>query len=102
MRDDDLAALEHLRPLERPREELQLRELDVLVDALEDAVDVGARLDEIGREPQRLRRRVRVLEAARVGDERDVERLGDLGRDATPTSWNTSASTSPVDEASGR
>ena len=69
-----------LRPLERPREQLQLRELDVLVDALEDAVHVGAGLDEIGREPERLRRRVRVLEAAGVRDERDVERLGDLGR----------------------
>ena len=80
VRDDDLAALEHLRALERAREQLQLRELDVLVHALEDAVHVGARLDEIGREPERLRRRVRVLEAARVGDERDVERLGDLRR----------------------
>ena len=43
-------------------------------------MDVDARLDELGRQPQRLRRRVRVLEAARVGDERDVERLGDLRR----------------------
>ena len=37
-------------------------------------------LDQLGREPERLRRRVRVLEAAGVGDERDVERLRDRGR----------------------
>ena len=77
MRHDDLAALEHVRALERAREQLELRELDVLVDALEDAVDVGAGLDEVGGEPQRLRRRVRVLEPARVGHERDVQRLRD-------------------------
>ena len=80
MRDDEPTALVDLRALERPREELELRELDRLVDALEHAVDVDARLDELRRQPQRLRRGVRVLEAARVGDERDVERLGDLRR----------------------
>ena len=101
VRDDDLAAFEHLRAFERAREELQLRELDVLVDALEDAVDVRPRLDEVGREPQRLRRRVRVLEAARVRHERDVQRLGDLRRERDAELANTSASTSPVDEASG-
>ena len=47
-RDDERAALVHLRALERAREQLQLRELDVLVDALEDAVDVRAGLDELG------------------------------------------------------
>ena len=81
VRDDEPAARVHLRPLERAREELQLRELDVLVDGLEDLVPVGAGLDQVGREPKRLRARVRVLEASGVGDERDVERLGDLGRD---------------------
>ena len=70
-----------LRAFERACEELQLRELDVLVDALEDAVHVGTRLDEIRRETQRLRRRVRVLEPARVGHERDVQGLGDVGRE---------------------
>ena len=80
VRDDEPAALVHLRPLERAREQLQLRELDALVDALEDLVHVGARLDELGREPERLRRRVRVLEAAGIGHERDVERLCQLGR----------------------
>ena len=80
VRDDEPPAVVDLRPLERAREQLQLRELDRLVDALEDALDVDARLDELGREPERLRRRVRVLEAAGVGDERDVERLGDRGR----------------------
>ena len=78
VRDHDPPAFVDLRPLERAREQLQLRELNRLVDALEDAVDVGAGLDELGREPERLRRRVRVLEAAGVGDERDVERLGDV------------------------
>ena len=43
-------------------------------------MDVGAGLDELGREPERLRRRVRVLEPPGVGDERDVERLGELRR----------------------
>jgi hypothetical protein len=38
-------------------------------------VHVGTRLDEVGGEPERLGSRVRVLEAARVGDEADVERL---------------------------
>jgi hypothetical protein len=44
-------------------------------------VHVRAGLDELGREPERLRRRVRVLEAARVGDERDVQRLRDRRRE---------------------
>ena len=66
------------------REELELRELDRLVDALEDAVDVDAGLDELGREPERLRRRVRVLKSPRVRDERDVERLRDLRRQIDP------------------
>ena len=75
---DEPPALVDLRPLERTRQQLQLRELDALVDALEDLVHVGARLDELGREAQRLRGRVRVLEPPGVGDERDVERLRDL------------------------
>ena len=79
--DDDPAALVDLRLVERAREQLQLREGDVLVDVLEDPVDVGAGLDQVGRHPQGLRGRVRVLEAPRVGDEGDVERLGDLGRE---------------------
>ena len=100
VRDDDPAALEDLRALERAREQLQLRELHRLVHLLEDRVHVGAGLDELGGEPQRLRRRVRVLEAARVGDERDVERLGDLGRELDAELAKTSRTTSPVDEAS--
>ena len=100
IRDDDASALEHPRALERAGEQLELRELDRLVDLLEDLVHVGAGLDELGGEPQRLRRRVRVLEAAGVGDERDVERLGDLGRQLDAELAKTSRSTSPVDEAS--
>ena len=34
MRDDDLPSLQHVRALECPREELELRELNVLVHAL--------------------------------------------------------------------
>ena len=81
IRDDKAAAVVDLRPLERAREQLQLRELDGLVHAPEDAVDVGARLDQLGGKTQRLRARVRVLKAARVGDEGDVESLGDLRRE---------------------
>ena len=81
VRHDDPAALEDARALERAREQLQLRELDRLVHLLEHRVHVGPGLDELGREPQRLRRRVRVLEAAGVGDERDVQRLRDLRRE---------------------
>ena len=44
------AALEGDGTLERAREELQLGELHRLVDVLEDPVDVGARLDELGGE----------------------------------------------------
>ena len=47
---------------------------------LEDPVDVGACFDELCGQPKRLRRRVRVLEAAGVGHEADVKRLGDLRR----------------------
>ena len=78
VRDDHAAALVHLGTLQRPRQQLELRELHRLVHALEDAVHVRPRLHELGREAQRLRRRVRVLEPARVRHERDVERLGDL------------------------
>ena len=80
VRDDDPAAVVDLRPLERPRQQLQLRELDRLVDTAEDALDVDAGLEQLGSEPKRLRRRVRVLKAPRVGDERDVDRLGELRR----------------------
>ena len=78
--DEQPPALVELRAVERARQQLQLRELHRLVDVAEDAVHVGARLDQLRREPERLRRRVRVLEPSRVGDEPDVERLGDLGR----------------------
>src|SRR5437764_4538648 len=77
VRDDDATAFVHLRPLERAREQLELCELHRLVHALEHAMHVGAGLDELGGKAERLRRRVGVLVAARVGDERDVEWLGD-------------------------
>ena len=67
MRDDDPPALEHHGAVESAREQLQLRELDRFVHLLEHRVDVCSGLDELGREPKRLRRRVGVLEATRVG-----------------------------------
>src|SRR5919199_5361703 len=48
VRDDHAAAVEDLGVLECARDELQLRERDVLVDALEHAVHVCAGLDELG------------------------------------------------------
>ena len=45
VRDDERAPGVDLGPAERPREQLQLRELDALVDALEDLLHVGAGLD---------------------------------------------------------
>ena len=42
------------------------------------SLGLDALLDQLGREPMRLRRRVRVLEPAGVGVDRDVQRLGDL------------------------
>ena len=81
VRHDDLTALEHMRAVESPGEELQLRELERSHRPLENAIDVRPRLDEISRKPKRLRRRLRVLEPAGIGDERDVQRLGDLRRE---------------------
>ena len=43
-------------------------------------MNVRTCLDELRSEPERLRGRVRILEAAGVGDERDVQRLCDLRR----------------------
>ena len=74
----------HLGALEGACEQLQLGELHRLVDALEDLVRVGTRCHQIGSEPERLRRRVRVLEAARVGHERRVQRLRQLRREPDP------------------
>ena len=78
-RDHEPPALEELRAFQGTGEQLQLGELHRLVDVPEDPVHVGARLDELRREAQGLRRRVRVLEASGVGDDPDVERGGDLG-----------------------
>ena len=100
VRDDEPAALEELRPLECAREQLQLGELHRLVDVLEDAVNVRAGLDELRGEPERFRRRVRVLEAAGVGDETDVERFGDFRRQRNVESRRMSRTISAVDDAS--
>ena len=61
--------------------QLQCRELDRLVDLLEDRVDVRSGVDELRREPERLRRGVRILEPSGVGDERDVEGFRQLRRE---------------------
>ena len=79
--DDEPAALVDLRPLERARDELELREGDVFVDVLEDAMEVRARFDELRGQAERLLGRVRVLEPAGVGDERDEQRLCDAQRE---------------------
>src|SRR3954451_2944458 len=84
VRDDDSPAFEHLGAVKSAREQLQLRELDGLVHLLKDGVDVRACLDELRRESERFRRRVRVLEPSGVGDERDVQRLRELGRELDP------------------
>ena len=81
MRDGHPAALEDARPLRCATDQLELRKLERLVHLPEDGVEVGARFDQIGGKPVRLRRRARVLKAPSVGDERDIERLGDLRRD---------------------
>ncbi len=80
VRDHEPSVLEGPRVLECAGEQLQLRELHRFVDVPEDVVDVRACVDEIGGESQGLGRRVRILEAAGVRDDPDVERLGDLRR----------------------
>src|SRR5262249_47796936 len=52
VRDDESAAVVHLRPFERPRQELQFRELDALVYALEHALEVRPGLDQLRGEAQ--------------------------------------------------
>ncbi len=86
VRDDDAPLLVQRGPLERPREQLQLCELHRLVHALEHTLGVGTCLEQFGREPQCLRRRVRVLKPPGIRDEPRVERLGDIGcqSDAEP------------------
>jgi hypothetical protein len=96
------AALVDLGPLERRASSFSFANCDGLVDALEDRVDVGARLDELRGEPQRLRRRVRVLEAPGVGDERDVEGLRDLRRQLDPSSREDVPQDLAVEDAVGR
>ncbi len=81
VRHDDPPLLVQHSAVERACEQLHLRELHRLVDALEDPLQVGARLEQVGREPQRLRSGVRVLEAPGVGHEPRVERLRDRGRE---------------------
>ena len=60
VRHDETAALVDLRPLHHAREQPQLRDSTGSYDHLEDTMDVGAGVDELGGEPERLRRRVRV------------------------------------------
>src|SRR5204862_4452930 len=78
--DDETAAVVDLSPLQRSRQQLQLRELHRFVNAPENAVDVGARIDQLSGQPKLLRDRLRVLKTPCVSDERDVKGLRDLGR----------------------
>src|SRR5215207_10887651 len=68
MRDDHSPTLEDAGVVERFGDQLQLGEGDVLVNALEDAVYVGASLHELSSNPERLRGGVRILEAPGIGD----------------------------------
>ena len=43
-------------------------------------MDIRPRLHQLGGQAQRLGRRVRVLKPPGIGDQRDVERLGDVRR----------------------
>ena len=81
VRDEQAPAVVGHGVLDHPPEQQQLAELDRLEHALEDLVDVGAGLDQPRGEPERVGARRAVLEPAGVGDEADVERLGDLRRD---------------------
>ena len=79
-----------------------MRERHVLVEAAVDARHVDAGLDQLGGHQVRARAGVLVHEAAGVGDQPDVERLGDLpasGR--TPSPCIRSQTISAVQEASG-
>ena len=81
LRDDDAAARERSRSFERPCQQLELRKRRRFVDLDEDLAGIRSRLDEVGGETESLRGRVRILESARVRDERRVERLGDRRRE---------------------
>src|SRR2546422_7999255 len=56
--NDEAPPFEDLCPLQSARKQLELRELHRLVDTLEHAVDVRARLYQLGSQAQGLRRRV--------------------------------------------
>ena len=98
---DNAAVLVQACAIERPAEQLELRELDRLVDPLEDLLHVGTGLEELGGEPQGLRGGVGVLEPPGVGDESDVERLGDLRRQRHTSAARMSRTISAVEDASG-
>ena len=72
--------VEPLDPAQHAGEQLDLPERHVLVEPAKHVVHVHAQLDQLGSHAMGLRGRVRVLEAAGVGHERDVERLRDLRR----------------------
>src|SRR5215475_7714586 len=76
--DDQPAALVDRSPLRGAPYELQVRQRHTFVDLLRGVPGIHARTQQASREVVRLRSRVRVPEAPRVGHQRDVDRLGDL------------------------
>ena len=77
MRHRQLPVTVAVHPRERAREQLQPAEGQVLVQAAVHVVGLHAELDQLRGHAMRRGRGVLVHEAAGVGDERDVERLGD-------------------------
>ena len=79
--DREQAAVVALDGAQAARQQLELAVRDALVQAPVDRVHVDARADQLGGHDVRVRAGVLVHEAARVGDQADVERLGDRLRE---------------------
>ena len=77
----DRAAVVALDGRKRTAEQGEPARRQPLVQHPMDALRLDARLDQLGRHHVRARRRVLEHELARVGDEPDVERVGDRRRD---------------------
>ncbi len=81
-RDRELPVVEALQLREREREQRELAQRHALIEPAVDAGHVDARLDQLGGHEVRTRPRVLVHEAAGVGDQPDVQGLGDRRRGA--------------------
>ena len=82
--DDEAAVAVALDPVERARDQAQLLQRHVLVEAAVGVVDVDPGVDQLGRDPVGVGVGVLVHELAGVGDQADVERRGDLRGDLRP------------------